>query len=84
MNILFAAIVLALVCLLIIWLIPSWGALSAQLGTFFNKAPPAEAGPTPIQPVLPVHPDKQPHADAPARKQTGKRHTVVPHQSRGR
>lgn len=84
MNILFAAIVLALVCLLIIWLVPSWSALSAQLGTFFNKAPPAEGDAMPIQPVPPVRPDKRPHADAPAHKQTGKRHTVVPHQSRGR
>ena len=39
MNIVLAAIVLALVCLLVIWLLPGWRALSAQLGDLFPGAP---------------------------------------------
>ncbi|MDW5443270.1 hypothetical protein [Polaromonas sp. SM01] len=84
MNILFAAIVLALVCLLIIWLLPSWSALSAQLGSYFSKTPAVETDSVPSQTATPRRSRKQSHADAPAHKQTGKRHTVVPHQARGR
>jgi hypothetical protein len=84
MDILFAAIVLALVCLLVIGLVPSWDALSAQLGVFFSREAPPETGPTPIQPIAPVRARKRPHADTPARGKSGKRHTVVPHQARGR
>ncbi|WP_256387732.1 hypothetical protein [Polaromonas sp. AER18D-145] len=39
MNIVLAAIALALVCLLVIWLLPSWRALGVQLGNLFPGAP---------------------------------------------
>ena len=84
MNILFAAIVLALICLLIIWLGPNWGALSAQLNAFFRAPPRASTDQANIKPVPPPRSHKHPPDDQPARPQTGQRHTVVPHQSRGR
>jgi hypothetical protein len=83
MNILFAAIVLALMCLLVIWLVPNWEALSAQLNTYFSGPPRTQADEARIQP--PPRPSrKHLHDDPPARPQTGQRHTVVPHQARGR
>ena len=44
MNIVLAAIVLALVCLLVIWLLPGWRALCAQLGNLFPGAPASHPG----------------------------------------
>jgi len=83
MNILFAAIVLALMCLLVIWLVPNWDALSAQLNAYFSGPPRTQADEARIQP--PPRPSrKHLHDDPPARPQTGQRHTVVPHQARGR
>jgi hypothetical protein len=81
MNILFAAIVLALICLLVIWLVPNWDALSAQLNAYFLGPPRTQADEARIQP-----PPSRKHLqdDPPARPQTGQRHTVVPHQARGR
>lgn len=84
MNILFAAIVLALICLLVIWLVPSWDALSAQLKAYFSGPPRTQATLARIQPVPPPRSRKHPHDDQPTRPQTGQRRTVVPHQARGR
>lgn len=83
MNILFAAIVLALMCLLVIWLVPNWEALSAQLNAYFSGPPRTQADEARIQPPPPPS-RKHLHDDQPARPQTGQRHTVVPHQARGR
>lgn len=84
MNILFAAIVLALMCLLVIWLVPNWDALNAQLNTYFSGPPRTRAAVARIQPAPPPRSRKHLHDDPPARPQTGQRHTVVPHQARGR
>lgn len=85
MNILFAAIVLALMCLLVIWLVPSWDALRAQLKAYFSPPPRTQATRARTQPVPPPRTRKHSHDDQPTRKpQTGQRHTVVPHQARGR
>jgi len=84
MNILFAAIVLALICLLVIWLVPNWDALSAQLKVYFSGPPRPRAALASIQPAPPPRSRKQLHDDPPTRPQTGQRHTVVPHQARGR
>ena len=84
MNILFAAIVLALMCLLVIWLVPNWDALSAQLNAYFSGPPQTRAAVARIQPAPPPRSRKHLHDDQPARPQTGQRHTVVLHQARGR
>jgi hypothetical protein len=84
MNILLAAIVLALVCLLVIWLLPSWRALSAQLGNLFPSAPAPDTGFGVSKPAQRLRAGKQPPVHAPAHLHGGKRHTVLPHQARGR
>lgn len=85
MNMLFAAIALVLVCALIIWLVPSWGALRAQLASLFARESAAAAGPEQNKPVpISQHMGKHLHEETQHPTQTGKRHTVVPHQARGR
>ena len=84
MDVLLGAILLVLVLLLAFWLWPSWDALTAQFLMLFSRMPagqiePPEAGPMPpvaaIEPPLPGPSAPQLH---------GKRHTVLPHQARGR
>ncbi|OOG42818.1 hypothetical protein [Polaromonas sp. A23] len=83
MNIVLVAIVLALVCLLVIWLLPSWRALSVQLTSLFPNSP-ADAVLTPVQLPKKLRAGKQPPVHASARLHGSKRHTVLPHQARGR
>jgi uncharacterized protein (DUF58 family) len=83
MNIVLVAIVLALICLLVIWLLPSWRALSVQLASLF-PSPSADAEPTPVQLPKKLRAGKQPPVHASVRLHGGKRHTVLPHQARGR
>ncbi|MEO8021932.1 hypothetical protein [Polaromonas sp.] len=84
MNIVLAAIVLALICLLGIWLLPSWRALSAQLGNLFPSAPEPDTGFGAIKPAQRLRAGKQPPVHAPAYLHGSKRHTVLPYQARGR
>lgn len=84
MNIVLAAIVLALVCLLVIWLLPSWRALGAQLGNLFPGTPAPDADVAPAQPVQRLRAGKPPPVHGPTRQHGSKRHTVLPHQTRGR
>lgn len=83
MNIVLVAIVLAFVCLLVIWLVPSWPALSVQLASLFPRVS-ADTVLTPVQLPKKLRAGKQPPVHATARLHGGKRHTVLPHQARGR
>lgn len=84
MDILFILFLVFFFVLLAFWLLPSWKVLAAQFSTLFPRASPGptdlpEAHPTPSR-----QPGKHVHGDPidPAHK--AKRHTVVPHQARGR
>jgi len=84
MTIVLTATVLALFFLVMIWLLPSWPALYAQFGKLFPAAPAAEATPSPVRPAQRLRAARQPPLHAAARLHVGKRHTVLPHQARGR
>jgi hypothetical protein len=80
---LLALIMLALV-LLAFWLWPSWDALSGQIRLLLARTPagqiePPQDGPVPASIAVPPHLQL---ASAP--QHHGKRHTVLPHQARGR
>jgi hypothetical protein len=85
MNMLFAAVALVLVCALVIWRVPSWAAVRAQLANLFARESAADAGPEQNKAVpSSKHTGKHLHEETQHATQSGKRHTVVEHQARGR
>lgn len=79
-----AAILLVLVLLSAIWLSQNWGTLAAQLRALFGRAPAGRIDIPDIKSAPPEASDKSLRADAAAGRHKAKRHTVVPHQARGR
>lgn len=84
MTIVLTATVLALLCLVAIWLLPSWPALYAQFGKLLPNTPASDAAQPPARPAQRLRAARQPPLHATARLHLGKRHTVLPHQARGR
>lgn len=84
MTIVLTATVLALFFLVMIWLLPSWPALFALFGRLFPDAPATDATPSLARPAQRLRAARQPPLHASARVHVGKRHTVLPHQARGR
>jgi hypothetical protein len=84
MTIVLTATVLALFFLVMIWLLPSWPALYAQFGKLFPDAPAADTAQPLSRPAQRLRAARPPPLHAGTRLNGGKRHTVLPHQARGR
>ncbi|MCJ0764636.1 hypothetical protein [Variovorax terrae] len=86
MEMTFVAILFVLVVLLAIWASPGWSALVAQYRALFSVQPPGQVSPPDgrsAPPATAADPQHR-HGGAPAGQHGPKRHTVVPHQARGR
>lgn len=84
MTIVLTATVLALLCLVAIWLLPSWPALYAQFGKLFPNTPAADVAKPRARPAQRLRAARPPPLHAGVRLHGDKRHTVLPHQARGR
>jgi hypothetical protein len=89
MEVMFAAVLLAVVVLLALAASPGWGLLAAQFRALFYAPPPGRVSPPPGKSCEPAsaggRPQSQGRHGAPRDTAHGlRRHTVVPHQARGR
>ncbi|MGH8830650.1 MAG: hypothetical protein ACREXV_06120 [Polaromonas sp.] len=84
MDILFILFLVFFFGLLAFWLVPSWKVLATQFSALFSRAPPGPTDRPETRPNPPRSPGKRVHDDPLAPGQKGKRHTVLPHQARGR
>ena len=84
MSLLLGTILLAAVILLAIWLSQNWAMLTGQFRTLMGRppagqvVPPEGTVPAPAQSTAPASPSGHNHGPH------DKRHTVLPHQARGR
>lgn len=84
MNVLLILFLVFVFALLAIWLLPSWKVLADQLGSMFSRAAPGPANPPESHPAPPKSPGKHSPGEALTPGHKAKRHTVLPHQARGR
>lgn len=84
MDILLILFLVFFFAVLAIWLLPSWKVLAAQFSALFPRASQGPADLPEARPTPPKSPDKHVHGDPLAPGHKAKRHTVLPHQARGR
>ena len=84
MNVLSALILVFSMLVLAIWLLPGWGILVAQFRSFFQATGPGAMDLPAVRPLAPRVHDQHIHATPTALTPQAKRHTVLPHQARGR